>query len=164
MNKRDQILAALSAFASQRPGLEYGNYCSGWNDIEGRRAYFSEMRSITKDLHNFRQLLSAVSWRSSIGETELREAFSAYSGRLSIVDHHDGAISLSYCTGQYFPTEYRKAACAVLASALWAYARENAPVNAGPTEPHSNLQNLGDYLRKSFRKEFGRSIQHRYFD
>jgi hypothetical protein len=34
---------------------------------------------------------------------------------------------LDYCTGQYFPTEYRRAACAVLASALWSAKRDNMP-------------------------------------
>ena len=48
------------------------------------------------------------------------DAFRAFSGRLS----WDGA-SLSYCTGQYYPTEYRLAAAAVLRAALWDYWRAN---------------------------------------
>jgi hypothetical protein len=35
-------------------------------------------------------------------------------------------VSIGYCTGQYFPTEYRRAVCAVLASALWEYTRGKA--------------------------------------
>jgi hypothetical protein len=38
-----------------------------------------------------------------------------------------GGVSLDYCTGQYWPTEYRAAVCAVLASLLWAHAREHMP-------------------------------------
>lgn len=157
MNKREQILAALSAFARQRPGLEFGNY----GDV---KAYRSESRSITRDLHIAERLLAQVAWRTSIDEQALRDAFRAYSGRLTIEDRPDGAIAIDYCTGQCFPTEYRKAVCAVLASALWAYARDNAPIGAGFHEPHSNLQNLGDYLRSNFRREFGASIANRFFN
>jgi hypothetical protein len=38
--------------------------------------------------------------------------------------HKPNGLRIDYCTGQYFPTEYRKAVCAVLASALWAKYRE----------------------------------------
>jgi hypothetical protein len=149
MDKRDMILNALQAFIAQRPGLEFGNY----GDVS---AYRSEMRAITKDRHIAEKLLAAVRWRTSIGEKELREAFRAFSGRLSIEDRPDGAIALSYCTGQYFPTEYRKAAAAVLAAALWDNMRDNTLL---PDTP-----NKGERLRATFRREFGRTIQSRYFD
>jgi hypothetical protein len=149
MSKRDLILDVLSAFAAQRPGLEFGNY----GDVS---AYRSEMRAITKDLHTFRTLLSAVRWRSSIGEEELRAAFrDAFSGRLTLTDRPDGSVTLDYCTGQYFPTEYRKACCAVLASALWAYTRDNTLL--------PDTDGKADRLRATFRKEFGRGIASRYF-
>ena len=147
MNKRDQILEALSAFIRQRPGLEYGNY---GNPV----SYRAEMRSITQDRHHAETLLAAVRWRESIGEPQLREAFRAFSGRLSIVDRADGAIGLDYCTGQYFPTEYRKAVCAVLSAALWDHLRDN---NLLPTT-------TGDSMRATFRREFGRTIANRYFN
>jgi hypothetical protein len=151
ISKREMILNALQAFIAQRPGLEFGNY----GDVG---AYRSEMRAITKDRHIAEKLLAAVRWRSSIGEKELREAFRAFSGRLSIEDRPDGAIGLSYCTGQYFPTEYRKAACAVLAAALWDNARDNLQ-HSGSEFAHRP----GDVLRSHFRKEFGRTIAGRYF-
>jgi hypothetical protein len=146
-NERERILVALDAWIRQRPGLEFGNY----NDVP---AYRSELRSITKDLHQARTLLQAVRWRESIGAAELLEAFKgAYSGRLS----WDGQ-RLDYCTGQYWPTEYRRAACAVLASALWSYARENGVAEApGEGSP-------GDKLRAYFHKEFGRAIASRWFN
>lgn len=146
LTKRDQILRAIEVWIKQRPGLEFGNY----GDVT---AYRSEMRSITRDRHIAERFLVAVLWRSSIGEAELRQAFqSAYSGRLSIVDRRDGSIALDYCTGQYWPTEYRRAACAVLASALWAASRED---QAMPD---------GNAIRKHFRSEFGANIQRRWFD
>ena len=41
---KQQIIDAMRTFINQRPGLEYGNYGD-------RTSYQSEMRSITKDLH-----------------------------------------------------------------------------------------------------------------
>ena len=143
MATKQQIIDALYKFASQRPGLEFGNY----GDVS---AYRSEMRSITKDLHQARQLLRAVELRDSITVEQLREGFQAYSGRLSIVDTDTGDARLDYCTGQYFPTEYRRAVCAVLASTLWVWARPDYPT--------------GDKLRSYFRREFGRGIASRWFN
>ena len=144
-NEREDILDALSDWVRQRSGMDYRNYCSGPYDREGRRAYFAEQRSITKDLHDFRVLLRAVEWRAGIDAEALKQAFSAFAGRLS----WDGE-QLDYTTGQYFPTEYRKAACAVLACALWAYARPD----------HED----GESMRKAFRREFGRGIAARWFN
>ena len=170
ISKREQILTALSAFIRQKPGLEPGNY-SDW------KSYRSEMRSIIRDKHIAEKLLAQVSWRESIGETELREAFRAYSRRLSLVDRPDGSIELDYCTGQYFPTEYRKAVCAVLASALWDYFRANMPAPSGKVKrtvgkgpfaiasEHDSINGMtpGDYLRATARKELGASIARAYF-
>ena len=162
-NEREKILSALDGFMSQRPGLEFANY----GDVS---AYRSESRAITQDLHHARRLLAAVSWRSSITADNLKEAFRAFSGRLS----WDGS-RLDYCTGQYFPTEYRKAVCAVLASAIWDYTRDCMP------EPtyihHGDKDNLpmstdalyegksgGDWIRGKLRKEYGHAIASRYFN
>ena len=141
--EREAILAALSAFIRQRPGLEFANY----GDVS---AYRSELRSITKDRHHAEELLAAVSWRSGIDAAALREAFRAFSGRLS----WDGR-RLDYCTGQYFPTEYRRAVCAVLSSALWDCWRDNAPADTA---------SKGDYIRKTARRELSRAVAGRWFN
>lgn len=147
-DERDAILEALQAWIHQRPGLDPRNYISGWSDVNGRKAYFAEKRQIERDLREARTLLRAVAWRElSITADDLKAAFrDAYSGRLS----WDGT-RLDYCTGQYWPTEYRKAACAVLASALW-----NATRKAYPSLD-------GNGLRAQLRSEFGRSIAARWF-
>lgn len=117
--QRENILAALSRFTSQRPGLDFANYGDA-------RAYRSESASITRDLQHARELLAAVSRRDGIGAAELMAAArSAYSGRLTIEETESDSVRISYCTGQYFPTEYRRAVCAVLASALWEYWRRD---------------------------------------
>ena len=136
---RADIIAALSRFIAQRPGLEFGNY----GDVTSYRA---EIRSIARDLRDARALLRAVRLSGITGQA-LAEAFPrAFAGRLS----WDGK-ALDYCTGQYWPTEYRRAVCAVLARALWDYYRDGMP-------PGSGLQ-----LRAMFRKEYGRGIASRWF-
>ena len=145
---REQIITALHSFARQRSGMDFRNY----GDVS---AYRSEQRSITKDLHDARTLLRAVQL-SSISDDTLKGAFRAFSGRLSIEDTPKG-VRLKYCTGQYFPTEYRKAVCAVAAAALWDHYRESFVAAARPGE------SAGDAIRRCFKREFGRSIANRWF-
>ena len=167
--RKQAILAALDAFVRQRSGMEFGNY----GDVKSFR---SEQRSIARDLHDYRQLCRAVELRESVtADMLLNASSSAFSGRLTIGEvAPDGVFDVDYCTGQYFPTEYRKAACAVLAAALWAWTREYAMPsaiqheNGDRTYPHvngsKNEQSGGAWLRAHFVRKFGRGIAARYFD
>lgn len=134
------ITAALDKWIRQRPGLEFGNYGDS-------RSYNSELRSIMRDGREARELLRAVDLSSISAET-LRGAFDAFSGRLS----WDGR-RLGYCTGQYWPTEYRKAACAVLGRALWRHYRDGMEGD-----------DIGTRLRAQFRRQFGRGLASRWLD
>lgn len=155
MNKREQILTALTAWAHQRPGLEFANY----GDVA---SYRSEQRRIARQLRDFKALLAAVNRRDSIGESELRKAFrGAYAGRLSLHDETDGAVRLDYCTGQYWPVEYRAAACAVLASALWAYWRERCP--GEPILREVGIS-AGSWIRNKACDELGGPLARRWMD
>lgn len=152
--KREQILSALSTWVAQRPGLEFGNY----GDVT---SYRSEMRRITAQRHDFNALMSAVSWRESIDADALRAAFKdAYSGRLTLHDTDAGGVRLEYCTGQYWPTEYRAAACAVLASALWAFWRGCCPDDESARRGLSP----GSWIRCTARREMGAPLARRWFD
>ena len=137
------ILSALTGFASQRPGLEYANYGDP-------ASYRSESRAITRDLHHVYTLLRRVLLAPSITSADLKDAFRAHSGRLT----WDGS-RLDYCTGQYFPTEYRRAVCAVLARALWDYWRGCVP---------DTVTNKGDHIRTKARRDLGRTIAARWFN
>lgn len=138
--QKTTIIAALDKWIRQRPGLEFGNY----GNVS---SYRSELRSITKDGSEAKQLLRYVDMSQITGE-QLALCFKrAFSGRLT----WDGT-KLDYCTGQYWPTEYRRAACSVLASAIWAYWRD------GMEGEHQ-----GDRLRKSAANTFGRGIASRWF-
>ena len=153
MPSKSTILAALDAWIRQRPGLDYGNY-GDWT------AYRSELRSIGKDLQHARAMLNYVAWHDSITAEMILDC--ARSGRLSIVV--DGnKVRVDYCTGQYWPTEYRPAVCRLLSSVIWHWMRENAPVDAGPTDKFSNLQNVGPWIRKQASRELGTSIARRWF-
>ena len=165
LTERELILANLDAFVRQRSGMDYRNYSDA-------TSYRAEQRSITRDLHDYRALRAAVQWRDGIDAAALKEAFRAFSGRLTW-----NGKRMDYCTGQYFPTEYRKAACAVLASALWDYTRDKAMpdpsyvveratdpeiVTLYPQDLFSGLT-AGAWLRRYFRREFGRGIASRWF-
>lgn len=185
--ERERILNALSVWIKQRPGLEYGNYASYGDNGSGRAAYFAEVRSITRDLHDARELLNAVALRPSIGAPELREAFRAYSGRLmwKVVGqcrfcdardesehtrHTSHAFTpvqtehLDYCTGQYWPTEYRRAVCAVLRSALRDYWRAYWADNSAKREAiGAPALNIGDCIRGDAKRELSRGVYARWF-
>lgn len=172
--RKETLIAALRKFIAQRPGLEFGNY----GNVS---AYRSEMRSITKDRHHAETMLSAVAWRDSITADDIIKASEgAFSGRLSIntvpcrSDSQQLAyearracggileapppdsfkVTVSYCAGQYWPTEYRRAVCAVLSSALWDYWRECA----------GDIPHKGEAIRKTARAELSRSIAQRWFN
>lgn len=142
---KTEILNALERFINQRPGLEPGNYISDWRDVEGRRAYYSDSRAITRDLNQARELLRAVSWRDSITAQDLIEA--SKGDRLTITATDDGVVSVDYCTGQYWSVEYRAAVCRVLSNALWEYWREN-----------------GGHPLAAARRELPRAIVRRFFN
>lgn len=156
MDKKQQIITALYAFIAQRAGLEFGNY----GDV---KAYRAEQRSITKDRHDARRLIRDVELRDSISADDILTASrGAYSGRLTLVQRDDGKVSVDYCTGQYFPTEYRRAVCAVMASVLWNWKRAQCmPASfSGATVPPTSP---GDYLRAGFKREYGRGLAARWF-
>ena len=107
-------LRALLVFAAQNPGFEWGNYSTGdWK--RSRAAYLGDSRPVAKQLRDIRGL----KWRfSELTDEVLREvAPHTYCGRLSFVER-DGGTAVDYCTGQYWPTEYRQASLAVIRAGL----------------------------------------------
>jgi len=139
---KPQLIQALRQWVAQRPGLDYGNY-GDWS------AYRAEVRSIGKDLQHARKLIDYVAWHDSItAEMILKAADNG--GRLSIVVDGE-SVRIDYCTGQYWPTEYRPAVCRLLSSVVWDWMRANDP------------QRSGEMIRKTARRELGTSIARRWF-
>ena len=144
-NERGEILAALLKFARQRPRLEFGNYGKPYFT----EAYRTSARRITAQLRDARKLLRAVEMLPGITAELIKEGFRACSGRLS----WDGR-RLDYCTGQYWPTEYRAAVCAVLALVLWDFFRDGVPTGTA---------NRGEYIRAAATRQLGRPLAVRWF-
>lgn len=139
---KEQIIEALYNHINKRPGMEFANY----GDVS---AYRQDYRGILKDYDHARQMLRYVELSSSItGEDIVKASQSAFSGRL---EWDDEKGKWRYCTGQYFPTEYRAAACAVLASVLWSWFRDQCGYETG------------DAIRKAARNNFGKGIQQAWF-
>jgi hypothetical protein len=143
-NLKLAFLNALTKFARQRPGID-------WREYGGDgAAYRSECRAVTRDLKDFRELLRAVELRDAVTGAALVECCArAFSGRLSC-NVEGGRVAFDYCTGQYWPTEYRKAACAVLACALWMYWAADAAD--------------ADAIRRTARRNLSRGVALRYFN
>jgi len=144
-NKMNTI-EKLTRFVNQRPGLDFSNY----GDVS---AYRSEMAEITRDRTDYFELLSFAFNRVDNLNEVLTNYLQNTSGRLTL--NND---VLSYCTGQYFPTEYRPAANNVLRSIIWnSYSNElhadNTPVYAD-----------GNAIRKAIKRNVSRRIARNYFN
>lgn len=140
---KDKMVTALYRFVNQRSGIEWANYGGS------REAFLSDYRPILKRGKQAREMLRFVELSPSIGVKELSEASRAYSGRLQF-KADKGAVRIEYTTGQYFPTEYRSAACAVLAQAIWDYFGKDCET--------------AEDIRKAARRNFGRGIAREWFN
>lgn len=138
----------LVKFVNQRPGLQFCNY----GDVS---AYRSEMREITNDRKDFFELLSLASARIDGLDEKMKQYLSGNSGRLTL----NAAGELQYCTGQYFPTEYRPAACRVLRDLIWASYRDEKETNTP-----NNVYTTGDEIRKAIRRRISRRVARNYFN
>src|ERR1019366_1698556 len=115
-------------FINQRSRMDSRDYGTG---SEGFRAYRSEARSVAKDGTRARAALRTARALMPAMPDVLADSFRAFGGRLEWkIEPTRGRLSwgdqdvngdkctaeprLSYCTGCYFPTEYRKAAASVL--------------------------------------------------
>ena len=98
------LYQAIKDWIRQRPRLDPRDY-GDWSD------YRADARAISRQLRDADELLYACALHG-ISETDIAAEMTR---RLT----WDGQ-RLDYTTGQYWPTEYRAAACRALASALWA--------------------------------------------
>ena len=114
VTERARMLHALRAFIVQRPGLDPRDYGCGAEDW---KAYRRQCAEITRDREDALTLWRYVAHVAG----GMGPGYLAASGRLT----WDSARGeWDYVTGQYFPTEYRRAASRVLAVALWNYWRD----------------------------------------
>lgn len=140
---KESILQALRAFVAQRPGMDPNNY-GDWT------VYRAESSRVTRDRHHAEALLRVVELRQSIGPADLLAAFGS-SGRCTLVVSPEGAVSVDYCTGQYFPTEYRRAVCRGLRSVLWNWYQSNGAATR-------------EAVIKAAHRDVGRTIARQWFN
>lgn len=147
---KTEILAAMRGFIEARPGFDPANYISRGPSFDraGARALRADQRRATRQLNDARALLTYIDNRDSITADMLLTNLRG--GRLTW-DRTRG--QLDYCTGQYYPVEYRAAAARVLAGTIWDWIREEC---LPPTAD-------GDDIRAAARRELGRAIAARYF-
>lgn len=159
-------IAQLCAFAAQNSGMDARDYYDPHDLLSGRRsvyyqgvsAYKAEARSINADWRRFKDAL-AVAGAEGVTEADvIAEAPRAYSGRLSWAGGH-----WEYCTGQYFPTEYRQAACAVLDAAIRRVRQSRPPQKLMPTSISElkalNEKNGGCWFGRGEMRFFGTRIE-----
>jgi hypothetical protein len=150
----ETILSALERFINQKPGLDPSNYYSLHDSIQRQRqgiaAYRQELRAIGKDRKRAHKALAEARGLSPARPELLIESFKrAFSGRLewheaefipgydetskSDIQVKTKSERLEYTTGQYWPTEYRKAAAAVLEQYVssWRQAEQAARPQSG---------------------------------
>lgn len=140
------IFDVLEKWIKLRPKLDKADYGCAPGHTRARgdwrnawRAYNQELNGIRADGKRARLALAEARSLTPAKPELLLDAFRAFSGRLQWKPYpacdikrdngHEESGYLEYCTGQYFPTEYRKAAAAVLESYIadwrqW-YAREH---------------------------------------
>jgi len=136
----------LVTFVNQRPGLDFSNY----GDVS---AYRSESREITKDRQDFFELFALAARRVDNLEQQLTDYLTTTSGRLLL--NKEGR--LEYCTGQYFPTEYRPAANQVLRSIIWNSYRDEKDSQG------NDVYTDGHQIRKAIKRNLSRRVSKNYF-
>lgn len=142
-------MALLQKFANQRPQLDYCNYGDP-------KTYRQEMREITKDLHDFRELLNFAVNRVKDLESKLKEYLLKNSGRLTLNEKGN----LEYITGQYFPTEYRPCSNRILASLIWSSYRDEKRWNDLQTPVYED----GNAIRHAIKRNVSRRVAKFYFN
>lgn len=133
----NEMKEALHRFVSQRSGIDWRNYGGS------REAFMQDYRRILRDGRDARMMLR---WVELCHLSDAALADQLRSGRLT----WDGK-RLEFTACQYFPTEYRAAACRALANALWCYWRDNGRDSA-------------ERIRAAARQNLGPGITKRWFN
>lgn len=110
---KHEVSEKFYAWVNQKPGLEWVNYGNS-------AALRSEYRKIAQQKTRACEALNVFN-ALPYDEICLRSAMRYFSGRLSF----DKSGNLQYCTGQYWPTEYRLAAAVVLEGYVFELTRGN---------------------------------------
>lgn len=139
-----KMLNAIERHIDRRSGIEAQNYVG---NLSGLRA---DRREIARDGRDCRIMLRYLRRCYQLPADTMRRAFQAYGGRLAY-DWDKNAVE--YTAGQYWPTEYRVAAGAVLARAFRLHMTQNVTDGMDKTL----------FARLCAERELGRGIARRWF-
>lgn len=131
----------IRAHIAQRSGIDFRNY-------DNRENFMEDYRPMLRDGRDARRMLEWIESRDGITAADIQSA-TGFNGRLEFSTGADGRLRLEYCTGQYFVTEYRAAACSMLSGIFWRYL-------AG--QKYSAYE-----IRREARGYFGSGIASRWF-
>lgn len=148
-------LDLLWDFAHKRPCFNLADYGGG---RDGFRYYRQDYRRALADLHAFREISYCLSNRA--GHREAAELVAAElrrtSGRLTISERDPA--KLQYITGQYFPTEFRGAACRIISTCLWNHYRDEMRADG------SKVYKDGPAIRKAIKNRLKSRNARSWFD
>lgn len=125
------IFDELKKWIAQRSKLDFADYGD-------RTAYGQDSRQVQADGRRARAALAEARSLQPARLGVLLDSFRAFSGRLTWVPEPTNSIGVStglepahleYCTGQYWPTEYRKAAASVLETYIAGWKQAEAAAN-----------------------------------
>ena len=105
---KETVIKLFTNWINQRPGLDWRDYGNSYN------AYKNDANNISKQRKEALKALRLFGYLDYDPETFNTSCRWAYSGRLQVIYNADKGWFIDYCTGQYWPTEYRQAAAAVL--------------------------------------------------
>ena len=97
-------LRLLASYAAQNPGIEFANY----GDMS---AYRSDSARATRQLQAARHAISEA-YAAGVTDKHLQDA--CRGDRLELIVGSTGAMCVDYCTGQYWPLEFRAAVARVV--------------------------------------------------
>jgi len=132
----------IRKFIDQRSGIDPREYSD-------RSSFLSDYRPMLQAGRDARILLAYVSARDSITADDILHTTSG-NRRLEWIYSGDSP-RLEYTTGQYFPTEYRAAACSMLAGLVFRYLADDYEADQA------------ENVRKAAGRIFGRGIARRWF-
>jgi hypothetical protein len=146
---RKHIIEALRKFIAGRSGIDFHNYAD-------RESAMDDYRKILRHGKDARAMLRVVELSSMTAE-ELLAGFRAYSGRLTYTE----GKGCDYTTGQYYATEYRAAACAVIANAIGQAVMDD--FNQAKALNGLTSGTAREHLLRYAKRNLGRAITGRWF-
>lgn len=139
--RKSSIIAAVREFIESRPGFEWANY------VGCPEAYRADYRRALRDLHDARELLRLAEVFLP-GDYIIKSM--SQDKRLTIVENKvtdfASKFNCEYTTCQYYPVEYRAAACRALSAAIWDWLRDQCGHRTGDSIRDSAANFLGKRL------------------